>query len=126
MKKLSVSVLDDKDEESVNILMELGLKRNVARTLVYLANADEVTSRSIELGADLRQPEVSIAMRKLREGDWVFVQDIKREGKGRPLKSYKLAVPIEDIINHLEGIKRQQAEKDLDNIKKLRELSNMS
>jgi len=75
MKKLSVSVLDDKDEESVNILMELGLKRNVARTLVYLANADEVTSRSIELGADLRQPEVSIAMRKLREGDWVFVQE---------------------------------------------------
>ncbi|MDD2665679.1 MAG: ArsR family transcriptional regulator [Methanocellales archaeon] len=126
MKKLAVSVLDDTDEESVGILMDLGLKRNVARTLMYLANADDVTSRSIELGANLRQPEVSIAMRKLKEENWVVVRDIKREGKGRPLKSYKLAVPIEDIITRLEEMKRQQAEKDLENIKKLRKLSHLS
>ncbi|HIH36760.1 MAG TPA: ArsR family transcriptional regulator [Methanocellales archaeon] len=126
MKKLAVSVLDDTDEESVGILMDLGLKRNVARTLMYLANADDVTSRSIELGADLRQPEVSIAMRKLKEENWVVVRDIKREGKGRPLKSYKLAVPIENIITRLEEMKRQQAEKDLENIKKLRKLSHIS
>lgn len=126
MKKLAVSVLDDTDEESVGILMDLGLKRNVARTLMYLANADDVTSRSIELGADLRQPEVSIAMRKLKEENWVVVRDIKREGKGRPLKSYKLAVSIEDIITRLEEMKRQQAEKDIENIKKLRKLSHIS
>lgn len=126
MKKLAVSVLDDTDEESVRILMDLGLKRNVARTLMYLANADDVTSRSIELGSDLRQPEVSIAMRKLREERWVVVRDIKREGKGRPLKSYKLSVPIEDIITSLEEMKRQQAAKDIENIKKLRKLSHIS
>lgn len=126
MKKLAVSVLDDKDEESVSILMDIGLKRNVARTLIYLANADEVTSRSIELGADLRQPEVSIAMRQLKEENWVAVRDIKKEGKGRPLKSYKLSIPIQNIITHLEETKRKEAEKDLENIKKLRKLSHMS
>ncbi|MDI6639918.1 MAG: ArsR family transcriptional regulator [Methanocellales archaeon] len=126
MKKLSVSILDDKDEEFANILMDIGLNRNVARTLIYLANADEVTSRSIELGANLRQPEVSIAMRQLRDKNWVVEREIKKEGKGRPLKCYKLSVPIQDIITHLEETKRKQAEKDLESIERLRKLSPIS
>ncbi len=123
MRELIVPRLDEKDEEFANILIDTGLKRNVAKTLVYLANVDEATSRHIEMGADLRQPEVSIAMRKLMEENWVDVRDIKKKGKGRPLKCYKLAFSIQDIISNIENLKQMQAENDLKNIRKLQELS---
>lgn len=123
MKKEAVFVLDEKDEEFAQTLMNIGLKRNVARTLIYLANAGETVSRDIELGADLRQPEVSIAMRELREEGWIEEREIKKEGKGRPLKCYKLAVPLKDIINYFEQKKQKEAEQDLKNIQRLRNLS---
>ncbi len=122
MIERSVSVLDEKEDEFARILMNIELKRNVARTLVYLANVEEATSRHIELGADLRQPEVSTAMRRLMEENWVDVHEIKKEGKGRPVKCYKLAAPIEEIVNKLEKRKQEQVAKDLESIQKLREL----
>ena len=123
MKKLTVPVLDEKDKEFVETLVNVGLKRNVAKTLVYLANVDETISRDIELGADLRQPEVSIVMRELRDQGWVDEREIKKEGKGRPLKCYKLATGITDIISMLEERKREEAQVHLENIQKLRSLS---
>ncbi len=123
MRKEQVFVLDEKDEEFAGTLINIGLKRNVARTLIYLANAGETVSRDIELGADLRQPEVSIAMRELREEGWIEEREIKKEGKGRPLKCYKLSVPLKEIINYFEQRKQREAEQDLKNIARLRNLS---
>jgi len=42
------------------------LGRLVARTLAYLNNGEEATSVALEMGTGMRQPEVSIAMRELR------------------------------------------------------------
>jgi predicted transcriptional regulator len=66
MRQFSVKVLDDTDREFVEVLRELGIPRNVASMITYLANVEEATSREIEIGSNLRQPEVSIAMRTLR------------------------------------------------------------
>jgi len=126
MKERPVVVLDEKDEEFARILMDIELKRNVARTLVYLANVNEATSRHIEWGADLRQPEVSTAMRKLMEENWVEVREIKKEGKGRPVKCYRLAVPIQEIVSKLEKAKQEQVTRDLESIQKLKELGNQN
>ncbi|MDI6889222.1 MAG: ArsR family transcriptional regulator [Methanocellales archaeon] len=126
MKERPVVMLDEKDDEFARILMDIELKRNAARTLVYLANVDEATSRHIELGADLRQPEVSTAMRKLMEENWVEVREIKKEGKGRPVKCYRLAVPIQEIVSKLEKAKQEQVTRDLESIQKLRELGNQN
>ena len=54
--------------------------------LVFLANTPEATSRAIEHGTELRQPEVSIAMRYLTDQDWITSRESKAEGKGRPVK----------------------------------------
>lgn len=126
MKERPVVVLDEKDDEFARILMNIELKRNAARTLVYLAHVNEATSRHIELGADLRQPEVSTAMRKLMEENWVEVREIKKEGKGRPVKCYKLAVPIQEIVSKLEKAKQEQMMRDLESIQKLKELGNQN
>ncbi len=123
MKKLTVPVLDDKDKEFVESLVKVGLNRNISKTLVYLANVEETLSRDIEIGANLRQPEVSLVMRELRNQGWVGEREIKKEGKGRPVKCYKLSVSIADIISSLEERKQKEAHAHLKNIEKLRLLS---
>jgi predicted transcriptional regulator len=44
---------------------------------------EEVTSVALEQGSGLRQPEVSIAMRQLKEQDWINEGDEKKPGKGK-------------------------------------------
>jgi predicted transcriptional regulator len=113
--------LNSKDDEISHLLMEIGLKRNVSKVLVFLSNAREATSRDIERGTDLRQPEVSIAMRQLKENKWIHTKESKTESKGRPVKIYSLAKPITDIIGIIERKKRQELDNQLGLIRKIRE-----
>ncbi|MFA4956147.1 MAG: transcriptional regulator protein [Candidatus Methanoperedens sp.] len=123
MKSLSVNVLDKADEEFADTLIELGLKRNVAKVLTYLKNVKEVTSRDLEMGSDLRQPEVSIAMRELEELGWIGEREEKKPGKGRPYKIYKLETKIDSIIEHLESQKKKESQAMMASIKRLKELT---
>ncbi len=123
MRDEAVPVFDKNEEVITNIMVNIGLKRNMAKALVYLANVDEAISRRIEMGAGLRQPEVSIAMRELRDKGWIDEWEKKKEGKGRPLKCYKLAIKLNDIIDFLEEEKRREARQDEERIERLRYLS---
>jgi predicted transcriptional regulator len=115
--------LDDDDREFVEVLRDLGIPRNVASMITYLANVEEATSREIEIGSNLRQPEVSIAMRSLRNNGWVEEREIKKDGKGRPMKVYRLTISLEDIIRHFEDEKRRESTKVMENIDRLKDLS---
>ena len=114
--------MDEKDLEFVEALRSINVPRNVATMITYLANTDEVTSREIEMGTDLRQPEVSIGMRTLRENNWVEEHDVKVGGKGRPMKVYKLGVPIEEIIKHYEEEKNSEATRSMQAIQRLKDI----
>jgi len=121
MKTENVTYFTDKEEEFVNLLVELGVKRNVAKVLVFLANVPESTSRAIEKGTDLRQPEISLAMSHLIGYGWVTSREIKAEKKGRPVKIYHLAKPITDIMDSIEKEKREEATNQLAMIQKIRD-----
>ncbi|MCK4928277.1 MAG: ArsR family transcriptional regulator [Methanosarcinales archaeon] len=123
MKNQSVSVFDGSDEEFAETLTGLGLKRNVAKALTYLKNMDEVTSRQIEIGSDMRQPEVSVAVRELKGLEWVLVREEKKPGKGRPFKLYRLDKNMDSIINQLENQKRVESNQMLDNIQRLKQIN---
>ena len=84
MRQFSVKVLDDADREFVEVLRELNIPRNVASMITYLANVEEATSREIEIGSNLRQPEVSIAMRTLRNNNWLRNERSKKTEKVGP------------------------------------------
>jgi predicted transcriptional regulator len=116
-------VLDEKELEFIDALRSLNVPKNVATLITYLANTNEATARDIEIGTSLRQPEVSIAMRTLRQNNWVTEHDVKTEGKGRPMKVYKLSVPIEKIIQHYEEEKNSEAARTMQTIQRLKELS---
>ncbi|HUS74401.1 MAG TPA: ArsR family transcriptional regulator [Methanothrix sp.] len=109
-------------DEFASILMKVGLKRNVAKVLTYLAGVAEATSREIEIGSDLRQPEVSIAMREIRKLDWIVERDEKNPGKGRPYRIYKLNKSLPEIVDYLEKEKSKESEKIMRQIEKLKSL----
>jgi predicted transcriptional regulator len=109
-------------DEFASILMKVGLKRNVAKVLTYLAGVAEATSREIEIGSDLRQPEVSIAMREIRKLDWIAERDEKNPGKGRPYRIYKLNRSLPEIVEYLEREKSEESERMMRQIEKLKSL----
>ena len=101
----------------------MGINRNVAGLITYLKAVKEGSSRDIEMATGMRQPEVSIAMRTMREMNWVEERDIKGEGKGRPLKIYALRSTIDEIIEYYETKKNQEAAQTMEAIQRLKELS---
>jgi len=123
--------LEDKDlkmqeteYEMVDLLRKLNINRPVALTLACLSKGDEITSQSIEMVSGLRQPEVSIAMRYLRENNWVDMREEKKnQGKGRPVKLYKLTVEMDTIISTIEENVMAESKAVLQNIERLKNLS---
>lgn len=122
MIESTVRVLDDKDLEFIALLESIEVPRNVAKLLSYLRNVDEASSRDIEKGAGLRQPEVSLSMRTLRGNGWVDEREIKSAGKGRPMKIYKLTIPIDEILEHFEMEKRRESADAIEVIQKLKDM----
>ncbi|AKB25754.1 hypothetical protein MSMTP_2285 [Methanosarcina sp. MTP4] len=110
--------------EMVDLLRRLNINRPVALTLACLSKGEEISSQNIEMVSGLRQPEVSIAMRYLRENDWVQMREEKKnQGKGRPIKLYRLTVPMEKIINRIEENVLAESKVVLQNIERLKNIS---
>ena len=86
IRNVIIKVADEKDLEFVQGLESLGMNRNVAGLITYLKEVKEGSSRDIETATGLRQPEVSIAMRTMRQNNWIEERDVNVGGKGRPMK----------------------------------------
>jgi len=108
MKRKRSFVLDEKDDKAVQLFAELGMPRNLAKTLMYISQVDECRSAEVEQGADLRQPEVSVAMQELRRRGWAKKRDLKKKGKGRPVHIYKLTKALPEILGSFEEEKMKQ------------------
>ena len=110
MKRKRSFVLDEKDTKAVQLFAELGMPRNLAKTLMYISQVQECRSADVEQGADLRQPEVSVAMQELRRRGWAKKRDIKKKGKGRPVHLYKLTQDLPGILKSFEKEKMKEVE----------------
>ena len=110
------------DEKIIKVFTDLGMPRNLAKTLMYISQVEECRSAEIEHGANLRQPEVSVAMQQLQKRGWITKRDRKKKGKGRPVHLYKLTSPIVSIVDKFEKEKIKEIneiKKDLTDLKKL-------
>ena len=122
MKKAQSYRFNSQDEKIIKVFSELGMPRNLAKTLMYISLVDECRPAEIEHGANLRQPEVSVAMQQLQKKGWVARRDLKKKGKGRPVHLYKLTSPINKIVTTFEKEKVKEIDvikKDLDQLKNL-------
>lgn len=120
MKERTNNVFDEKDERVVDLFTELGMPKNLAKTLMYICQVNECRSTDIEQGADLRQPEVSVAMQELRKRGWVTKHDLKKKGKGRPVHVYQPTTSLDEILNTFEEEKLTEMKTIQSNISELR------
>jgi predicted transcriptional regulator len=107
--KTSVNLaLDKEDEEIIRLFTEIGMPKYLSKALMYISQVDECRSADVEKGANLRQPEVSIAMQELRRRGWVQKRELKKKGKGRPVHMYKTIVELSDVVNTIEQEKLKE------------------
>jgi predicted transcriptional regulator len=120
MKSIVRQKFDEKDEAIADLLTSLGLSRPIAKTLSYLKDLKEATAVELERVTGLHQPEVSIAMKELRERDWIREREEKKPGKGRPFKIYSLKLEFKEIIAYFEKQKMKEFNEIQSNIKLLK------
>ncbi|HEC86860.1 MAG: ArsR family transcriptional regulator [Thermoplasmata archaeon] len=114
--------LSKEDRKAAQLLAKLGMPKNLAKTLMYLSHVGECYSVDIEQGTDLKQPQVSIAMRELLKRKWVDEEINRAKTKGRPRHLYRIKTDLYDIMKDLEERKLREIE----NIKRdLSELKNL-
>ncbi|MDY9925070.1 transcriptional regulator [Methanosarcina sp.] len=115
--------LTEKEYSVIDMLQSLGLPRTEATAIVCLKDCRELRSLHIELVSGLRQPEVSVAMRPLRDRGWVDERSEKKnKGKGRPVKYYQLTVPFPQIVHILEEEFLEDNNEKMIALRRLREL----
>jgi len=122
MKQKNVYMLDKEDGIAVELFARLGMPKNLAKTLLCISQFDECKSADVEQGADLRQPEVSIAMQELRRRGWIKKRDLKKKGRGRPTYIYKTTTDLSEILIAFEQEKLKEVEsvrKDISELKNL-------
>ena len=113
MKRNKSYTFNSQDEKIIKVFTDLGMPRNLAKTIMYISQVEECRSAEIEHGARLRQPEVSVAMQQLQRKGWVKRRDLKKKGKGRPVNIYKLTSSIDKIVSTFE----KEKIKEIDSIK---------
>lgn len=118
-----MSVARAKVDETIEVLASTGMPKGTARTLAYLTTKDDwATSRDIEKATNLRQPEVSIAVRTLLDRGWIERDSLKRESKGRPINIYRMDVDLTDVYMSIESDEKEkiaEVEENLVHIKVL-------
>ncbi len=115
-------VLDETDDKAVQLFTDLGMPRNLAKTLLYISQVDECRSVDVEQGADLRQPELCVSMQELRRRGWAKKRDMKKKGKGRPVHLYKLTKPLGEILENFEREKMHEVETVEKNLQVLKDV----
>ncbi len=126
MKNATIRQLDEKDEAIADILVFLGMSRRVAKTLSSLQNMNSATAVDLERGARLCQPAVCVAMKQLKERDWISEHKEKKPGIGRPYKVYSLKVEFDDIIAQLEKQQKEAVDEAQEKIERLKELGKIT
>jgi len=113
---------NSQDEKIIKVFIYLGMPKNLAKTLLYISQVNECRSVEIEHGANLRQPEVNVAMHKLQLKGWIKKRNLKKKGKGRPVHLYKLTSTINEIVSNYEKEKMKEIKHVQDDLEQLKAL----
>ena len=84
--------------EKVNLLISLGVSHNIAKTLLCLHKHGPSKSIELQRWCGLRQPDVSIAINRLKELGVVNIVPLNNKGRGRPSHVYELAMPLNEAM----------------------------
>lgn len=108
MKEIEVFQLDKNEEKLIELLQRFGYFHIDAKILTYMLRKGEAGSRQIERDMNLRQPEVSTGVKKLRKRGLIGKTTVRTVGKGRPTDNYHLKMKPDAIRVYI--IKRADAQ----------------
>lgn len=90
------------DARMTRLLQANGVSKFHSMILMcFSEDDDELSSYDIELRLRMRQPEVSVATKEMRDMGWLSVRQEKRPGIGRPVNMYSLSRPLNEIIREI-------------------------
>ena len=102
-------VIINDSEEMVDLLVSLGADINTAKTLMCLHVHGPSKSSELQSRCELRQPDVSISINKLKKMEVIRIISSSSKGRGRPSHIYELAIPLSEALIPF----RQQAKERL-------------
>jgi len=123
MEYTSVPQMDEKDNEIVNILTRIGMARNTVKVFVAIKELNNPNTRQIMQFTGIMQPQISVAIQKLRELDYINVETEKTENRGRPVSYFLLKKSMSEIINDMEMIVQERINTEKQNIERLKTLT---
>ena len=97
----TVNLAEDSNTDSlemVNLLISLGVSHNIAKTLLCLHKHGPSKSIELQRWCGLRQPDVSIAINRLKALGVVNIVPLNNKGRGRPSHVYELAMPLNEAM----------------------------
>ena len=98
-KSVNVVEGDNSDSlEMVNLLISLGVSHNIAKTLLCLHKHGPSKSIELQRWCGLRQPDVSIAINRLKELGVVNIVPLNNKGRGSPSHVSELAMPLNEAM----------------------------
>ena len=106
--------IDQRDKKVIQLFKDLGLPKNIAKTLVYISKNGGCRSVDIEQDTNQRQPEVNTATHELMKKGWITKFDFRKKRRGRPAQIYKLAYSIDEILKKIE----KEKIREIENLKK--------
>ena len=104
----------------INAFVAMGLTEKESKVLSLLTEIKSVQTREFERLLDMRQPEVSMALKSLQSRGWVRNGDKKRcATMARSGNTYELAYSLEEIIADLQKQAEHKQKEFVDSIKAL-------
>ena len=100
VKEVKPSPKGKKDELSklVDQLSALGVNQSLAKVTVCLHHHPNSTSNQLQESCSLRQPEISLMVNTLESIGAIAKEKRKSKGRGRPTYSYRLAIPLAEVV----------------------------
>ena len=85
-------------KEMVDLLVSLGVDFNTAKTLMCLHVHGTSKSSELQSKCDLRQPDVSVSINKLKKLEVIRIIPSTSKGRGRSSHIYELAMPLNEAL----------------------------
>ena len=100
VKEVKPSPKGKKDELSklVDQLSAIGVNQSLAKVTVCLHHHPNSTSNQLQESCSLRQPEISLMVNTLESIGAIAKEKRKSKGRGRPTYSYRLAIPLAEVV----------------------------
>lgn len=109
--------------ELVGLLVRVGANPHTARALICLHVHGPSTSSQLQNRCDMRQPDVSIAIRQLKQMGLVSIEYSNHGSRGRPSHIYELAVPLREALAPFRSIAIERLSILQDQLSRLSELT---